>query len=64
MIYKGLLDVDGALKWIRARKVVVQGEKHQRSLAIRTEETGHVSKFPGGGDSQINITGIIVEIVE
>ena len=27
------------------RTVVVQGEKHQRSLAIRTEDTGHVSKL-------------------
>ena len=25
--------------------VVVQGEKHQRSLAIRREDTGHVSKL-------------------
>ena len=24
------------------RTVVVQGERHQRSLAIRTEELGHV----------------------
>ena len=27
------------------RAVVVQGERHQRSLAIRTEDTGHVSKL-------------------
>ena len=27
------------------RTVVVQGERHQRSLAIRTEDTGHVSKL-------------------
>ena len=26
------------------KTVVVQGESHQRSLAIRTEDTGHVSK--------------------
>ena len=25
--------------------VVVQGERHQRSLAIRTEDTGYVSKL-------------------
>ena len=24
---------------------VVQGERYQRSLAIRTEDTGHVSKL-------------------
>ena len=30
---------------IRGRTVVVQGERHQRSLAIRTEDTGHVSKL-------------------
>ena len=27
------------------RTVVVQGDRHQRSLAIRTEDTGHVSKL-------------------
>ena len=27
------------------RTVVVQEERHQRSLAIRTEDTGHVSKL-------------------
>ena len=27
------------------RTVVVQGERHQRSLAIRIEDTGHVSKL-------------------
>ena len=27
------------------RIVVVQGESHQRSLAIRTEDTGHVRKL-------------------
>ena len=27
------------------RTVVVQGERHQRRLAIRTEDTGHVSKL-------------------
>ena len=26
------------------RTVVVQGERHQRSLAIRIEDTGHVSE--------------------
>ena len=26
-------------------RTVVQGEKHQRSLAIRIEDTGHVSKL-------------------
>ena len=40
---------DGTLKWSRGRAVVVQGERHQRSLAIRTEDTatatGHVSKL-------------------
>ena len=25
--------------------VVIQGERHQRSLAIRIEDTGHVSKL-------------------
>ena len=27
------------------RTVVVQGERHQRSLAIRTEDTGHARKL-------------------
>ena len=27
------------------RTVFVQGERHQRSSAIRTEDTGHVSKL-------------------
>ena len=27
------------------KTVVVQGERHQRSLAIRTEDTGYVSKL-------------------
>ena len=27
------------------RTVVVQGERNQRSLEIRTEDTGHVSKL-------------------
>ena len=27
------------------RTVVVQGERHQQSLAIRTEDSGHVSKL-------------------
>ena len=27
------------------RIVAVQGESHQRSLAIRTEDTGHVRKL-------------------
>ena len=27
------------------RTVVVQGERHQRSSTIRTEDTGHVSKL-------------------
>ena len=40
-----LLNLDGTLKWSRGRTVVVQGERHQWSLAIRTEDTGHVSKL-------------------
>ena len=41
-----LVDLDGTLKWSRGRIVVVQGERHQRSLAIRTEDTaGHVGKL-------------------
>ena len=39
------VDLDGTLKWSRVGTVVVQGEKHQRSLAVRTEDTGHVSKL-------------------
>ena len=39
------VDLDGTLKWNRGRAVVVRGERHQRSLAIRTQDTGHVSKF-------------------
>ena len=27
------------------RTAVVQGKRHQRSLAIRTEDTGHVRKL-------------------
>ena len=27
------------------RTVAVQGKRHQRSLATRTEDTGHVSKM-------------------
>ena len=41
-----LVDLDGTLKWSRGRIVVVQGERRQRSLAIRTEDTaGHVGKL-------------------
>ena len=29
----------------RGRTVVVQGERHQRSFAIRREDTEHVSKL-------------------
>ena len=39
------VDLDRTLKWNCGRTVVVQGEKHQRSLAIRREHTGHVSKL-------------------
>ena len=39
------VDLDGTLKWSCGRTVVVQGEKHQRSLAIGREDTGHVSKL-------------------
>ena len=42
------VDLDGTLKWSCGRTVVVQGEQHQRSLAIRTEQSeddGHVSKL-------------------
>ena len=35
--------MDGTLKWSCGRTVVVQGENHQRSLAIRADDTGHVS---------------------
>ena len=37
--------VDGTLKLSLRRSVVVQGERHQRRLAIRTEDTRHVSKL-------------------
>ena len=37
--------MDGTLKWSRGRTVVVQAERHQRRLPIRTEDTGHVSKL-------------------
>ena len=40
-----LIDLDGTLKWSLVRAVVVQGERHQRRLAIRTEDTLHVSKL-------------------
>ena len=40
------VNLDGTLKWSRGRTVVVQGERHQQSLAIRTEATGaNVSKL-------------------
>ena len=37
--------MDGSLKWSRGRTVVVQGERHLQGLAIKTEDTGHVSKL-------------------
>ena len=40
-----LIDLDGTLKWSLGRTVVVQEERHQRRLAIRTEDTQHVSKL-------------------
>ena len=41
-----LIDLNGTLKWSLGRTVVVQlGERHQQRLAIRTEDTGHVSKL-------------------
>ena len=40
-----LIDLDGTLKWSLGKTVVVQGERHQRRLAIRTEDTRHVSKL-------------------
>ena len=40
-----LIDLDGTLKWSLGRTVVVQGERHQRRLAIRTEDPQHVSKL-------------------
>ena len=40
-----LIDLDGTLKWSLVRAVVVQGKRHQRRLAIRTEDTLHVSKL-------------------
>ena len=33
------------LKWSRGRTDVVQGERHQWRLAIRTEDSRHVSKL-------------------
>ena len=39
------VDLYGTLKWSRGRTIVAPGEKHQQSLAIRTEDTGHVSKL-------------------
>ena len=39
------VDLDGALKWSHGRTFVASGEKYQQNLAIRTEDTGHVSKF-------------------
>ena len=30
---------------MEGERAVVQGKRHQRSLAIRTEDTGHVSKL-------------------
>ena len=38
------VDLDGTLKWSLGRTVVVQ-EERQRRLAIRTEDTRHVSKL-------------------
>ena len=40
-----LIDLDGTLKWSLGRTVVVQDERHQPRLAIRTEDTQHVSKL-------------------
>ena len=41
-----LIDLDGTLKRSSlGRTVVVQGERHQRRLGIRTEDTRHVSKL-------------------
>ena len=39
------VDLDGTLKWSHGRTFVAPGEKYQQNLAIRTEDTGHVSKF-------------------
>ena len=39
------VDLDGTLKWSCGRTVVVQRKRHQRSLAIRRKDTGHVSKL-------------------
>ena len=36
---------DGTLIWSRGRTIVAPGEKHQQNLAIRTEDTGHVSNL-------------------
>ena len=38
------VDLDRTLKWSRGR-TVVQGERHQRRLTIKTEDTGHVNKL-------------------
>ena len=40
-----LIDLDWTLKWSLGRTVVVQELRHQRRLAIRTEDTRHVSKL-------------------
>ena len=40
-----LIDLDRTLKWSLGRTAVVQGERHQRRLAIRREDTRHVSKL-------------------
>ena len=45
LLNRSSVDLDGTLKWSRGRTVVVQGERHQRNLAIRTEDTGHASKL-------------------
>ena len=45
LLNESRVNLDGTLKWSSGRTVVVQGEKHRRSLAIRTEDTGHVSKL-------------------
>ena len=39
------MNFDGTLKWSRGRTVVVQGGRHLQSLAIRTKDTGQVSKL-------------------
>ena len=40
-----LIDLDGTLKWSLGRTVVFQRERDQRRLAIRAEDTRHVSKL-------------------